>query len=143
HYVWWPKETLGAETGASTVVHTLYPVRIGAAGMNEYDCRDTVYINVDVDYTMHDMVPNAFSPNGDGLNDVFRVTGITYQQLKVFMVFNRYGQEVFATTDVAKGWDGTYNGRPCEVGTYFYLIRLEYPPDGRTKTYQGDVQLLR
>jgi len=67
-------------------------------------------------------VPNVFTPNGDGLNDEFRVQ---YRSLVEFhcWVYNRWGKLVYEWTDPAKGWDGTINGRPAAEGAYFYVIR--------------------
>ena len=67
-------------------------------------------------------VPNAFTPNGDGQNDEFRVA---YRSLREFhcWVYNRWGKLVYEWTDPAKGWDGTINGRPAAEGAYFYVIR--------------------
>lgn len=67
-------------------------------------------------------VPNVFTPNGDGLNDEFRVQ---YRSIVEFhcWVYNRWGRLVYEWTDPAKGWDGTINGRPAPEGAYFYVIR--------------------
>ena len=57
-------------------------------------------------------------------------------------IYNRWGQEIFSTTDPKKGWDGTYDGVPQEVGVYQYLIRITAPGGGQ-RTYKGDVSLIR
>ncbi len=59
-----------------------------------------------------------------------------------FRVFNRQGIEVFSTNDSRTGWDGTYNGKPQDMGTYHYLIRVAYP-DGYVETYKGETTLIR
>jgi gliding motility-associated-like protein len=59
-----------------------------------------------------------------------------------FRVFNRWGQEIFATQDINSGWDGTWKGEPQEVGSYQYIIRVGYP-DGNVETFKGDVALVR
>jgi len=141
-YVWSPTAQLDTATVASPLAQPLKPTLYEVIGINEYGCRDTAYCRVHINYDMPDYIPNAFSPNGDGLNDVFRPAGITYQKLSVFKVFNRYGNEVYSGTDPAQGWDGTYKGKPCEAGTYYYLIALVYP-DGRTQSYKGDLTLIR
>ena len=68
------------------------------------------------------LVPNVFTPNGDGINDEFRVL---YRSLAEFhcWVYNRWGKLVYEWTDPAKGWDGTINGRPAAAGAYYYIIR--------------------
>jgi gliding motility-associated-like protein len=88
------------------------------------------------------MLPNAFSPNGDGTNDVFKL--IPYDErvhVKDFSVFNRFGQRVFFTRDINEGWDGNYNGKTADLGTYFYLVR--YIIGANTYSLKGDVTLMR
>lgn len=141
-YVWWPSGLLDSATKANPVARPLEPTLFTVMGLSEYGCVDTGYVQVNIDYSMPDFVPNAFSPNGDGLNDVFRIEGLTYQKVKQFKIFNRFGNELFTTRDAMKGWNGTQGGKPCDSGTYFYLIELVYP-DGKIKTYKGDVILIR
>lgn len=140
-YSWWPASSLDTPTGphpqAKPSKLTLYSV----IGLNDYGCRDTAYIRVDIDYSMPELIPNAFSPNGDGINDVFNIAGLSYQKIRVFEIYNRFGQRIFSTTGPA-GWNGTQNGLPSDNGTYHYLIVLDYP-DGRSSTFKGDVLLLR
>lgn len=92
-------------------------------------------------------VPNVFTPNGDGVNDEFRVA---YRSLSEFTIwiYNRWGRLVYKGTDPGRGWDGTINGRPASVGTYYYVINA-YGADedyrGRRVHYRlsGDCNLLR
>ncbi len=67
-------------------------------------------------------MPNAFSPNGDGKNDVFRIPPNSLINLKEFSVFDRWGNKVFSTSDSSIGWDGNYKGEPANAGTYVYMI---------------------
>jgi gliding motility-associated-like protein len=112
------------------------------SGMDSNGCvyRDTV--KVIVDYKANLLIPSAFTPNGDGRNDVFRVVNPSFQRLMEFRVFNRWGQEVFTTTDIFDGWDGKWKGVEQAIGNYQYLIRVAYP-DGNTETYKGDINLIR
>jgi len=91
------------------------------------------------------LMPNAFSPNGDGLNDRFRplVEGSGYSIVS-FSVFNRWGQAVFQAFGKAAelGWDGTYNGMPAEIGTYYYLLEVDNGV-GKVTVRKGDVILVR
>lgn len=141
-YHWWPSGPLDTATLAAPMAWPMQATLFTVLGLNEYGCRDTGYVNVDIDYNLPDLIPNAFSPNGDGLNDVFRIAGITYQKLGVFKVFNRYGEVVFSTMNPMAGWDGRYKGKPCDVGTYYYYVELIYP-DGKMKRLKGDVLLMR
>jgi gliding motility-associated-like protein len=142
YYIWSPMATLDSPTKANPVARPLKPTEYMVIGLNEYGCRDTGYVKINIDYYMPDMIPNAFSPNGDGINDVFRLEGATYQKVRDFNIYNRYGQRVFTTRRAQLGWDGTFQNKPCDPGTYYYLIQLDYP-DGKTKTLKGDVHLIR
>ncbi|SKA32788.1 gliding motility-associated C-terminal domain-containing protein [Chitinophaga eiseniae] len=141
-YSWWPSGPLDTPTKADPVTRPLKPTIFSVVGWNQYGCRDTGYVKIAIDYKMPDLLASAFSPNGDGLNDVFKPMGFTYQRLESFAVYNRYGQEVFRTSDAARGWDGTQDGRPCPVGVYYYQVGILYP-DGRIKKVKGDITLLR
>lgn len=101
--------------------------------------QDSVHIKV----IQQDVVlPNAFSPNGDGNNDVFRVTARKFINVQEFKIFNRWGNEIFSTGDIRKGWDGTYKGVAQDPGVYQYLVRVAYP-NGKTQFLKGDVTLVR
>ena len=81
-------------------------------------------------------VPNVFTPNGDGKNDEFRVA---YRSLREFhiWVFNRWGKLVYESTDPAKGWDGTINGRPAAEGAYYYVVRALGTDAAKNAEYIG------
>ncbi len=68
------------------------------------------------------IIPNAFSPNGDGINDLWVIDGLDTYPESVTEVFNRYGQLVFRSIGYPKPWNGSYNGKPLPVGTYYYII---------------------
>ena len=88
-------------------------------------------------------MPNAFSPNGDGINDVYRAKS-GYQSIVEFKatVFNRWGQKLYEWTDPAGGWDGKYKGRDVAQGVYFVLVKAK-GADGRRFNIKSDVNLLR
>lgn len=67
-------------------------------------------------------IPNAFTPNGDGINDIFRIPQSIKLTLKEFSIFDRWGNSVFTTTDRSVGWDGSFKGIKSSAGTYMYLI---------------------
>jgi gliding motility-associated-like protein len=87
-----------------------------AAGCEAFDT-----INIKVYEGPELYVPNAFTPNGDGLNDVLRVVSIGMKEFHFFRIYNRYGELVFSTTDPAKGWDGTLKGKKQSIGTYVWM----------------------
>lgn len=86
--------------------------------------------------------PNAFSPNGDGINDIYKAKD--YQSLVEFhaYIFNRWGQKLFEWTNPDDGWDGTYNGKDVKEGVYFVLVKAK-GADGRNYNIRKDVNLLR
>ena len=95
--------------------------RAVVAVSNSHCQLDSVEFTISVSESMV-VVPNVFTPNGDGANDEFRVV---YRSLKEFhcWVYNRWGHLVYEWSDPAKGWDGTIGGRPAAEGAYFYVIR--------------------
>ncbi|MDO9185898.1 MAG: gliding motility-associated C-terminal domain-containing protein [Bacteroidia bacterium] len=86
-------------------------------------------------------VPNVFSPNGDGFNDVLRVRGKGIEELQ-FIIFNRWGEKVFETSDVNSGWDGTQNGEPMNLSVFVYVLKGKYI-DGKFFDVKGNVTLMR
>lgn len=88
-------------------------------------------------------MPNAFSPNGDGINDIYKAKS-GYQSLVEFhgYIFNRWGQKLFEWRDPADGWDGTYKGKPVKDGVYFCLVKAK-GADGKEYNIKRDVNLLR
>jgi gliding motility-associated-like protein len=71
-------------------------------------------------------VPNAFSPNGDGVHDIWQIGGLAGYVSANMEVYNRYGQLVFVSKNgYTKPWDGTYKGKPVPFGTYYYVLDLK------------------
>ncbi|HVZ56990.1 MAG TPA: gliding motility-associated C-terminal domain-containing protein [Chitinophagaceae bacterium] len=68
-------------------------------------------------------LPSAFTPNGDGKNDLFRIPAGTTLELREFSVYDRWGNKVFTTQDITRGWDGTWQGRQLPAGVYVYIVR--------------------
>jgi gliding motility-associated-like protein len=91
-------------------------------------------------------LPNAFTPNGDGLNDSFGVIP-RYDYISKYhlSIYNRWGQRIYETTDINKGWDGTYKGSPCMLGAYVYHIVYEEfgQQPMESKVEKGTVMLVR
>ena len=96
-----------------------------------------------VDVTMPALlVPTGFSPNGDGENDVFHVLNKNLAKLDL-VVFNRWGEKVFETTDWTVGWDGTYKGMKQEIGVYIWECSYQFLGEKTLKTAKGNVTLIR
>jgi gliding motility-associated-like protein len=87
-------------------------------------------------------VPNAFSPNDDGANDLFEIGVACEMKTFSFSIFNRYGERVFHTSDLNVLWDGTFKGKPCDAGTYFYYTSYTNIRDIKAQK-KGDLILFR
>ncbi|MCX6280101.1 MAG: gliding motility-associated C-terminal domain-containing protein [Bacteroidetes bacterium] len=89
-------------------------------------------------------IPNSFTPNGDGVNDNFKIIGLPFENITLFnlQIFNRWGQSVFYTNDIRDSWDGKQNGEYCPEGYYVWVIY--YEDNKKTKTSnKGTLMLLR
>lgn len=115
---------------------------VEAKFINSKGCEQTDTVSFVTDPPSFD-IPNAFTPNGDDLNDKFRVIVRGNIVIEEFLVFNRWGQLVYdAPTDDLAGWDGRFGDAPAASDTYVYSAKIRYP-DGRTEIAKGDVMLIR
>jgi len=144
-YAWTPDEVLNAsdipDPFAILEVTTLFEVMI--SDTNGCVASDTVLIIVQ-EFPCSDegiFVPNAFSPNGDGLNDVFRPRGDIIESM-ILVVYDRWGNKIFEGTDVDAGWDGTYNGQLLSGDSFGYLLYIVCEGQ-QTYRKQGNVTLMR
>lgn len=85
--------------------------------------------------------PNAFTPNGDGVNDVWMVAGTAIASIRI-IIYNQWGGQLFVTTDLSKGWDGTHNGQRSPAGIYSYVLEAVMQ-DGTRINKGGQFSLLR
>jgi gliding motility-associated-like protein len=87
-------------------------------------------------------IPNAFSPNGDGKNDIFNMK-LSLDAIGVDMtIFDRWGAEIYHSSKSTTGWDGLYKGKVADIGTYQYIIKVRYR-DNSVESYQGDFTVIR
>ena len=105
---------------------------------------DTVNINI-AKCNCSFNVPTAFSPNGDGTNDIFRpLIGYDCPVSDYhFSIYDRFGQCIYTSFDRTRGWDGTYQGQPMDIGTYFYEIKYTGGVYKNEYYKKGDVTLIR
>lgn len=89
-------------------------------------------------------MPNAFSPNGDDRNDIYRAKKDKYQSIIEFhaTIYNRWGQKLYEWDDISQGWDGTYHGSPVKEGVYFVVVKAK-GADGIEYNIKRDVNLMR
>lgn len=88
------------------------------------------------------LVPTGFSPNGDGVNDLFRIFN-TNIKLNNLSIYNRWGNLVFSTTNLNEGWDGTYQNTEQELGVYTWTANYTITKSGKRKSAKGNVTLVR
>ncbi|HLZ86569.1 MAG TPA: gliding motility-associated C-terminal domain-containing protein, partial [Puia sp.] len=131
-----------ADPVADPASNTLYTLKVTTPA----GCSDSAAILVNI-YTPLG-IPNAFTPNGDGHNDIFYVLGGPYgSRIEDLAIYDRWGQKVFHVHDTSPGdpttgWNGAVNGRPAPTGTYLYLVVLR-TADGLRHQYNGTVVLIR
>ncbi|MEQ9063768.1 MAG: gliding motility-associated C-terminal domain-containing protein [Vicingaceae bacterium] len=141
-YEWTPKTGLDdgfiANPNASPIDTTVYFV----TSIDSNGCGGTdsviVFIIIPPDTSGAPTFTNLFTPNGDGHNDTWNITGrIKCSQCKV-AIYNRYGQEVYQDEDYSDDWEGTFNGKKLPDGTYYYVVSTEIG-----KIYKGAITILR
>lgn len=143
-YAWTPSAGLNATNTASVRATpqdtTVYKVVVTKKGCKE---EKTIRINVDnVNCGEPNIfVPNAFTPNNDGNNDILKVRGRWISKLQ-FVVYNRWGQEMFSTTDVGNGWNGSFKGNEVAPDVYNYYLQVTCL-DNKIFTKRGNTSLIK
>ena len=134
-YVW----NNGNETSKYIIVSSgMYSITVSN------DCgivKDSVRITVK-DCKSYLDVPTAFSPNGDGLNDVLYAEGRNIENFS-FIIYDRWGQKIFESNNVTEGWDGSFKGKTLEAATFMYFISATATSDGKKIEKKGNVTLIR
>ena len=135
----WSNDTTGLSfiTG---LANGTYSVRVRDIN----NCEDSTSVTVTYDNCCTPYLPNAFSPNGDGNNDVYRMVYKGDITIIDFSIYNRFGERVFHTNNNTDSWNGTYKDEPCDIGSYYYYIKL-YCGNKRNKVleFKGDVTLVK
>ncbi|WP_316837630.1 gliding motility-associated C-terminal domain-containing protein [Pedobacter nutrimenti] len=143
----WMAPSSGA-SGTTHVISGLKPtdvvhIRVRAKGQS--DCQTSAFGSADgtADNPLKNgvFIPNTFTPNGDGKNDIFYVYGNTIAQVKM-RIYNQWGQFIYESLNIQNGWDGTYKGQLQPNGVYVYQIELVFT-DGTTDNKKGTITLLR
>ncbi len=108
---------------------------------NELNCTDSTSLTVYIYPEFRLFIPDAFTPNEDGLNDFFKPSSIGIKEYD-FEIFNRWGDSIFKTSGSQDGWDGSYKGDKSPQGVYVYLLKV-IDIKGNSRTYNGKVVLIR
>ncbi|MEZ5014647.1 MAG: gliding motility-associated C-terminal domain-containing protein [Chitinophagales bacterium] len=140
-YAWSPNTGLSCTDCPNPIV---IPIESGWVFIEVTDangCTDIDSIYLSPNFSPDIDVPNAFSPNGDGINDLFNVLSNGQCDLDDFQIYNRWGQVIFETKDINIGWDGTYLHVDQEIGTYVYVVYAHC--DSENIFLKGTVTLVR
>ncbi|MEP7142444.1 MAG: gliding motility-associated C-terminal domain-containing protein [Ferruginibacter sp.] len=147
-WLWKPDPFLSCVNCLAPIVTPLYTSEYMFVGRNEYACVDTAWSIVKTFTGGSINLPSAFSPNHDGLNDIFYVlAGKGVNLVNDFSVFDRWGQKIYEAKNIPPndpryGWDGNYKGVEAAPGTYVYLIRLPVA-NGKDQVFKGTIVLIR
>jgi gliding motility-associated-like protein len=127
NYLWSPPTALNSVTISDPVAlydGSIDSVRYTVLVSDEQNCFDSASLTVKIFKTNPQIfVPTAFTPNNDGVNDLFRPIGVGIKKIEYFRVYNRWGQLVFSTTVNGQGWDGTIGGKPQSTNTFVWIVR--------------------
>jgi gliding motility-associated-like protein len=136
-YLWTPATYLSSDTAANPLCtptdDLLYTLQV----TSQAGCSVTDEMQVKV--LKEPSVPNAFSPNGDGINDFWVIKSLEFYPDATIQIFNRYGQPVYLSTGYSQPWNGKFKGVDLPVGTYYYIIN---PKNGRN-IIKGAVTIIR
>ncbi|HLP20281.1 MAG TPA: gliding motility-associated C-terminal domain-containing protein, partial [Chitinophagales bacterium] len=146
-YQWTPAIGLSCYDCPNPTVQTYnnmqYTVEV-VATINGQNCTAETGLSVTVIPNYDIFIPNTFTPNGDGNNDLFQIFG-NLPALKYVgvQIFNRAGEKVFDSNDLAFTWDGTYKGQPLPAGVYVYTLRVVFVDNHTEQIYKGSLTLMR
>ncbi len=143
-YTWMPVDSFQRLSSSFLyVLSVMRPQAFMVQVANEWGCYDTARIAFnDVQPCCQFSYPDAFTPNGDGHNDRFRIVTYGNQDEYDLSVYNRWGQRVYHGHEPQTGWDGTYGGKPCDAGVYFYYLAARCVT-GRQEEHRGELMLVR
>ncbi|GAA0523619.1 PKD domain-containing protein [Chitinophaga japonensis] len=141
-YEWQPALGLSNNGIANPVVNWHEDIQYLLRVSNSQGCVGYDTINIKYYLGPDVYIPNAFSPNGDGMNDRFRFIPVGFVSYDFFRIYNRWGEEIHASIDFRNGWDGTIRGRPAPVDTYIWILRGK-DLNGQTILRKGTVTLVR
>lgn len=137
---WTPAALLADPHLASTATVPLYDdTSFSVLVIDTNGCSAAKTISVKILHQLY--LPAAFTPNSDGLNDIFRIPEIATIKLIQFTILNRSGKIIFTTSNRSHGWDGTYNGQPLDPGNYVYVVKGFI--NKKETVFKGNVLLMR
>jgi gliding motility-associated-like protein len=141
-YTWTPPDGLNSSSIGNPVTTYNHDITYTVTAYSPEGCTGTDDIFVRFIKGPEIYIPNAFSPNGDGQNDVFRPLPVGIVQMEFFRVYDRWGKLMFSSTTYMEGWDGTVNGQAAGVGTYVWVVQGK-DISNNTIQRKGTVTLIR
>jgi len=140
-FKWFPPFGLSSDSVSNPVASPTVNTKYIVNASTEEGCRvqDSIKIYLAPDSYIN--VPNAFTPGGE-VNNILYVVHLGEATLKTFNIYNRWGQKIFESNDINKGWDGTFNGQPQPMGVYVYTVEA-YTYKGVKVVKNGNTTLLR
>jgi gliding motility-associated-like protein len=142
-FTWFPPNGLNDTKIKNPIASPSVTTRYFVTAQTESGCAATDSVDVIVSPESVIDLPNAFSPGtGSSINDQLTIIVRGVVKLNTFRIFNRWGEEVFSSTDINKGWDGRYKGVPQPMGVYVYVLEA-VSSTGKRFYKQGNVTLLR
>lgn len=142
-YQWSPDTYLSCTDCPNPTCTPTQEITYTITGTDNNGCQNTTTLKVSLVYDGFLIAPSAFTPNNDGINDMFILQGKNIESLTNFVVYNRWGKLVYTGTDLNTGWDGTTNGNPNEVGVYVYYAQGKVAASDNLVTVKGNISLLR
>ncbi|MGQ1948266.1 PKD domain-containing protein [Geofilum sp. OHC36d9] len=143
YYDWTPATQLSCYNCPSPILQALESKQYSITVTDTTGCFSLTYpFNLTVNKIYSVDVPEAFTPNNDGINEKIFVKGWGIEKLITFKIYNRFGQIVYESNNINEGWDGTYKGSPQPVETYTYVAQVMLY-DQQIRTIKGTIKLLR
>lgn len=124
-FVWTPASGLSNSTIAAPFANPLVTTTYQVTGTDLNGCRDSIHIKVVVGPAGKIFIPNAFTPNGDGLNDCYSIKNAIGAENFELAIFNRWGERVYYSKNPDGCWDGSYKGVPQPAGNFVYYLRVK------------------
>ena len=148
-YEWSPSTYLSCADCPNPITHPTDDILYEVIATDSLtNCAGTATVQVLVNKDRNIYIPNAFTPNGDGINDIFMVYGgLGVANIRKMVIYDRWGELIiealdFAPDEPAFGWDGYFKGKPMNPGVFVYYIEAEFE-DGVVAEYKGSITLLR
>jgi gliding motility-associated-like protein len=140
----WPPYVYAWSNGAQGLqLNNINEVNLGFTVSDNRNCKIDTNTSIKQLLCCKMVVPNAFSPNNDNLNDLLKVMAVSDIEFMQLSIFDRFGTKVFTSNAIADKWNGSYNNKPCDLGTYFYVLKYKCPFGKDTFFLKGDVTLIR